>query len=252
MSLAASRAGAAPWGWLVAYVTAIADRFNAWYAEQSETRLYDILLRFPAILFFILIGQLQLNALIDVLTRDHGLSPLVLAAAIAARCTSLALVVVFASLTVMRAKPVARAKGLRPRLAAVLGTSFGFCLSFTARAEPSLYWDLASTLLGAVGAMATVLVVLRLGRSFSTMAEARRLVTEGPYRFVRHPLYMVEEIALLGVFLQYRSWPAALILVMHFALQVERMRNEEKVLAESFPEYRDYARRTSRILPGIY
>ena len=77
-------------------------------------------------------------------------------------------------------------------------------------------------------------------------------MTDGPYAIVRHPLYLVEEIAILGIFLQYRSWPAALVMLVHFTLQVERMRHEEQVLTEAFPEYTAYARRTSRIIPGIY
>ena len=111
---------------------------------------------------------------------------------------------------------------------------------------------MVSASLSAVGALLTAIVVLRLGRSFSTMPEARRLVTEGAYRIVRHPLYAVEEIAIIGVFLQFRSLPAAAIVLVHLAFQIERMRNEEKVLTQSFPEYTDYARRTARLVPGVY
>jgi protein-S-isoprenylcysteine O-methyltransferase Ste14 len=46
-----------------------------------------------------------------------------------------------------------------------------------------------------------VLVLVQLGRSFSIMAEARRLVTSGVYRWVRHPLYLAEELAVIGIVL---------------------------------------------------
>jgi diacylglycerol kinase len=97
-----------------------------------------------------------------------------------------------------------------------------------------------------------VVALLHLGRSISIMAEARKLVTGGPYAVVRHPLYLAEQIAIVGVFLQFLSWQAALILLLHFVFQVRRMINEERVLADSFAEYGDYAERTSRLIPGIW
>jgi protein-S-isoprenylcysteine O-methyltransferase Ste14 len=94
--------------------------------------------------------------------------------------------------------------------------------------------------------------VLSLGRSLSIMPEARRLVMSGPYRFVRHPLYAAEEIAILGVWLQFMSWPATAILAGHFIIQLWRLGFEEAVLRESFAEYDAYARQTARLIPGIY
>lgn len=230
----------------------VLDRFAVWYEHESQTRNYDLFLRLPALAFFGSVGFIQYHQLVDVLVRDQGLTPAALAGAIAARTMSFSVVIAFAALTIMRSRAVGRSKGVWPRVAALLGSSAGFALGFTVRAEPSLGWDIASTLFSAVGASLTVAVVLRLGRSFSTMPEARRLVTEGAYRIVRHPLYAVEEITLIGVLLQYRSWPAAAILLVHLAFQIERMRNEEKVLTASFPEYADYARRTARLVPGVY
>jgi protein-S-isoprenylcysteine O-methyltransferase Ste14 len=84
------------------------------------------------------------------------------------------------------------------------------------------------------------------------MAEARRLVTSGPYRLVRHPLYLAEELAVVGIFVQSLSLWTALILAVQIAFQLRRMHNEEAILAESFPEYAAYRQRTARLLPGIY
>ena len=116
----------------------------------------------------------------------------------------------------------------------------------------SVVWEMASTILSAVGAVLTTMVVLRLGRSFSTMAEARTLVTSGFYSLVRHPLYLAEELIIIGGFLQFRSWPAALIVVLHFVFQLERVRCEEEVLTEAYPEYATYRATTARLIPGVY
>ena len=112
--------------------------------------------------------------------------------------------------------------------------------------------DMTSTVLLLAGNYLCVVVLLHLGRSISIMAEARRLVTSGPYGVIRHPLYLAEQVAIIGIFLQFLSWQAALVLLAHFIFQIRRMLNEERVLTETFPEYRDYANRTARLIPGVW
>jgi len=98
----------------------------------------------------------------------------------------------------------------------------------------------------------SVAALCQLGRSFSVMAESRQLVTSGPYRFLRHPLYLTEEIAIIGLFMQFVSLWTALFLAVHVAIQLRRIHNEETVLSAKFPEYAAYKRNTSRLIPGIY
>ena len=52
--------------------------------------------------------------------------------------------------------------------------------------------------------------------------------------------------------MQFMSWQAAVILGVHFIFQIIRMLNEERVLSATFPEYRDYANRTARLIPGVW
>jgi protein-S-isoprenylcysteine O-methyltransferase Ste14 len=103
-----------------------------------------------------------------------------------------------------------------------------------------------------VGSLLAVIVMSWLGRSFSIMPEARRLVVRGPYRLVRHPLYLCEGLLLVGIFIQYAPPWCYLIIVAQAALQLERMRIEEGVLRTTFPEYDTYASHTARLIPGIY
>jgi len=101
-----------------------------------------------------------------------------------------------------------------------------------------------------IGMSLSFMVLRWLGKSFSIMAEARRLVTGGPYAIVRHPLYICEEIAIIGILLQAMSPLAVLIVLAHALIQFRRMLNEEKVLRATFPDYDDYATRTPRLIPA--
>jgi protein-S-isoprenylcysteine O-methyltransferase Ste14 len=81
---------------------------------------------------------------------------------------------------------------------------------------------MVATVLVLVGTAAGIVTLMRLGRSFSMMAEARRLVTSGPYRFVRHPLYLAEELAIIGLSMQFFSAATAFVLAVQIAFQLRR------------------------------
>jgi protein-S-isoprenylcysteine O-methyltransferase Ste14 len=59
-------------------------------------------------------------------------------------------------------------------------------------------------------------------------------------------------IAVAGVALQYRSAGALLLLGLVWAFLFWRMKYEELVLFQSFPEYGAYMSRTARLVPGVY
>jgi protein-S-isoprenylcysteine O-methyltransferase Ste14 len=157
-----------------------------------------------------------------------------------------------AVMTLARRRPLRKSEGWLPRLAALAGLLMLYSLLLFPRAAADAAWDAASLALLVAGHILCAVTMLHLGRSFSVMPEARRLVTAGLYSRVRHPLYMAEAVATLGVFLQYRSLGAVLLVAAQFAVQLWRMREEEKVLEAQFPEYAGYRARTARLLPGVY
>lgn len=88
-------------------------------------------------------------------------------------------------------------------------------------------------------------------KSFAIMAEARVLVTTGPYRWVRHPMYAAHFLIFLCVLLQ-RFAPVTLALYMvFFAGQFIRARIEEQKLTRTFPEYAEYRLKTGMFLPRL-
>jgi protein-S-isoprenylcysteine O-methyltransferase Ste14 len=90
-----------------------------------------------------------------------------------------------------------------------------------------------------------------LGRSFSLLPQARTLVTSGPYRYVRHPIYLGGLLITLGeVWLRFSALELALNVVF-VAAQIVRLRAEEAVLERTFPEYAEYRARTSALIPGL-
>jgi protein-S-isoprenylcysteine O-methyltransferase Ste14 len=79
-----------------------------------------------------------------------------------------------------------------------------------------------------------------------------RLVTSGPYRFCRNPMYLGHLIFLAGLALALRSWLAAAVLAFHAVWFDRRVRKDEARLAALFGDpYRDYAARVKRWIPGI-
>jgi protein-S-isoprenylcysteine O-methyltransferase Ste14 len=94
-----------------------------------------------------------------------------------------------------------------------------------------------------------IVATVALGRCFGVLPEARGLITHGPYRFVRHPLYLGEFNLCAALILASPSTRNAVLAVVFAVAQSLRMDMEERELTDQFPEYRDYARRTRRLIP---
>jgi protein-S-isoprenylcysteine O-methyltransferase Ste14 len=110
----------------------------------------------------------------------------------------------------------------------------------------------ALTLMGAI-VVAWALLVFRSWRLLARIDTGHQLCTEGPFRLVRHPIYLSVDLLALGSVL----WiPRPVVLLGALLVVVAgdlRARAEEKVLAETFgEEYRRYASTVKRYLPGVY
>jgi protein-S-isoprenylcysteine O-methyltransferase Ste14 len=95
-----------------------------------------------------------------------------------------------------------------------------------------------------------------LGRRFSGLVAIQpghELVTDGPYRFVRHPSYLGMMLALAGWALVFRSGVGLAATAVGLVVLGRRIEDEEALLASQFGSaWTDYCRRTWRLLPGVY
>ena len=210
--------------------------------------MYDTLMRLPFLTWVLLGALAQLPGL------SHADIPMDSVSVIhmAMRLSTIAFLLLLAATVLLRTRPSAKAAGLEPRISALAGTFLMYGVVFFPRRDLSPVAEVVATLLTLIGSAGAVVALLQLGRSFSIMAEARRLVISGLYGFIRHPLYLAEELAIIGILMQFLSVWTVLLCIAHLAFQLRRIHNEEKVLASSFPEYAAYQARTARLLPGIY
>ena len=91
-------------------------------------------------------------------------------------------------------------------------------------------------------------------RSFHAAANptAGGLVTRGPYRYIRHPIYTALcLLAWAGIAAQWSTLAGVLGVVL-LASVLARMICEEKLLVQRYPEYRQYAATTKRMVPFVY
>ena len=160
-----------------------------------------------------------------------------------------AIVLAFTVFTVNRDEPHARAR--RPLALGACVVAMGCVFSFGAPAHSSPWLALAGEAIATVSCVWLLASVLALGRCFGVLPEARGLVTRGPYRLVRHPVYLGELGACCGLAVTSPTVMNGAVLAVLAAAQVVRMGLEERALTRAFPDYASYAARTPRLLPRL-
>ena len=109
------------------------------------------------------------------------------------------------------------------------------------------------TVLGLFGA---IWARFHLGRNWSgyaTYKEDQTLVTTGPYKYVRHPIYTSMILMFIGTILYYGSLFVSIFFIILAITFILRTREEEEIMLKLFGEkYAEYMKRTKRLLPLIY
>ena len=115
-----------------------------------------------------------------------------------------------------------------------------------------LYWT--GVVILVLGAIITLVAVLQLNvhlSPFPSPLAGSKLIENGIYKFVRHPIYSGIIIAFCGFALIADSGYKLLITVLLFILFYFKTRYEERRLMEMFPDYSDYKQRSGRFFPGL-
>jgi protein-S-isoprenylcysteine O-methyltransferase Ste14 len=240
-------------GWLALLFWALAPgQPDPQLLQARQTKTYDIITALPLILWFAY-GALQLRAVLalDGAMMANGTAGLFIWVQFFALLAAAGFDLLLIYLLVVRDKPVAKSKGALPRIFGVVGTFTGVGILQLPVAQLSLGLQVLAAVLIGVGSLGSILVLWWLGKSFSIMPEARKLVTGGPYAYVRHPLYAVEIITIIGTAVQFTapwSWIIALAVVVLLWI---RSHYEEQVLEAAYPEYGAYRASTARFIPGV-
>ncbi len=150
-------------------------------------------------------------------------------------------------------------------LAPLMALSFSFPLVIVAGLDHRIGWSPAFPLWLIVPGF----ILIALGYAFAAWALAENrffssvvriqvdrghaVCDTGPYRFVRHPGYAGNLLALPGIVLALSSMWTLIPAVVALIVTVIRTALEDRTLQEELPGYRDYAQRVRyRLIPGIY
>lgn len=164
--------------------------------------------------------------------------------------------VVIAVAFLIRAPLRKQAEGWLPGASAYGATLFmpAFCFvcshwrpEWMSASFPSLF--VPGVVLWMMGACLGVWSVFYLRKSFSIVPQARTLVTAGPYRLARHPVYACYLLQYAGFVISHLTPALSAAFLVWLGVVLLRISYEESVLSAAFAEYAEYRQRVGRFMP---
>lgn len=146
----------------------------------------------------------------------------------------------------------ATSSAISAHVAAVVATLCPFVVPLLSAGRPSAGQAISADVLLLLGSAWSVWALKHLGRNLSVIAQARSVADNGPYRWLRHPLYLGEIVSTLGLAIAAGTLAALIAWAALCGLQIYRAVREEQVLARTLPDYRAYQAHTAALLPGIF
>lgn len=170
-------------------------------------------------------------------------------ATLAARLMTIAYYVLIVAVYLRRSTARATSPSRLAAAVALLASYLPFSLGFLAAGTPPLPVLMVANVSLLLGLGFSLWSLRCLDRSFSIIAQARAVVSRGPYRIVRHPLYTGELVAALGIVLLNPGWATFAVWFFLCGLQAYRAHHEEAILLATLSDYAQYQRQTPQLLP---
>jgi protein-S-isoprenylcysteine O-methyltransferase Ste14 len=157
------------------------------------------------------------------------------------------------SIALTRPRPQVRDYSIASSMAVGISYIYPYAQVIYLRWSPGyVAWPAGGLALVMLAAGLSLVSLLTMGRLFGVRPAMRGLVTRGPYRFVRHPIYLSYVIGDIGYNLQEWNFVTLLLVLVGWASLVYRLRAEERVLSEH-AEWSAYVCLVRyRILPGLW
>lgn len=208
----------------------------------------------PAMFFLLLLAIKgpQLRGLLVELEAARGLVRWQLYASLANYGLTCIFFLVVIGLFVLRRSPLRKEQGLWERGVAVGATLVPMAIGVAPATQSGMVVSLLASFLIMVGLAIALTGFLSLRTCFGILPEVRGMVTDGLYRHLRHPVYLGEGVASLGITLLVLSPLTASMLLLFLFLEWRRALSEEAILGSVFHQYREYAGRTKQFIPGLW
>ena len=104
----------------------------------------------------------------------------------------------------------------------------------------------------ALGAWAIATMKLRHLNAFPEPRRDARMVTAGPYRWIRHPMYSAALVMTLALVIDQPTLARGIAWLILLADLLVKLHYEETLMSRRFPEYVAYRKRTKRLIPLVY
>jgi len=107
----------------------------------------------------------------------------------------------------------------------------------------------------AIAGVIAVWAILIMNKKFNVAPDVlknAKLIRIGPYRFIRHPMYLSVFMITLCWLIDYFTYVRMSAAIILFVIMIFKIKYEEELLKKAFPEYEEYQSQTKKIIPYIY
>jgi len=129
------------------------------------------------------------------------------------------------------------------------------CILFLALSGKLLPDNILLRLVMALIGIIAVWAIIIMNKKFNIASEVisgAKLIRSGPYKIIRHPMYLSVFIITLCWIIDYFTYARLIVtLILYFAV-ILKINHEEKLLKSAFPEYEEYQSQSKKLIPFIY